>query len=452
MVIFKRRLFFWLLKAYLQRWGKRIIALVVIGAIGFFALLNIFEFLVPKIFNSQKVVIGAVGAYTLDSLPSYIIDKMSEGLTVVSKSGTPLPGAARSWKIEDNGKRYIFYLKKNLYFSDGTALTSYNTNYSFADADLSHPNSSTLVFNLKYPYSPFLITVSQPIFKRGFIGLGQYKIKDIKLDGTFVQHIALVKRDNPRIETVYRFYPTQKALKTAYLLGEVRVAQGLGNADYKNIPFSSFPNTVVKKNTDYSHLVTLFYNTTDKILSDPKIRDALSYAIPNSFPNGLRNYLPLSPYSWAYNKDLLPRTLDYNHARLLLLSSSVGTQSAKLTLKIKTLPMYLEAAQMIRNDWEKLGIKVSVKKVESVPSRFQVFLGSFNLPKDPDQYALWHSSQPDNISNYKNLRIDKLLEDGRRITDVSERRSIYMDFQKYLLGDSPAAFLYFPYTYTLYRR
>ncbi|MEK7092766.1 MAG: peptide-binding protein, partial [Patescibacteria group bacterium] len=89
---------------------------------------------------------------------------------------------------------------------------------------------------------------------------------------------------------------------------------------------------------------------------------------------------------------------------------------------------------------------------DSVPSDFQIFLGDFQLSKDPDQYSLWHSSQPQNISNYQNLRIDKLLEDGRKTTDIEKRRKIYEDFQKYLLADSPASFLFFPYEYDLIRK
>lgn len=62
------------------------------------------------------------------------------------------------------------------------------------------------------------------------------------------------------------------------------------------------------------------------------------------------------------------------------------------------------------------------------------------MPKDPDQYILWHSDQVNNIVRYKNLRIDKLLEDGRSVTNINERKEIYSDFQKYLMDDLPASF------------
>jgi len=79
-------------------------------------------------------------------------------------------------------------------------------------------------------------------------------------------------------------------------------------------------------------------------------------------------------------------------------------------------------------------------------------LGEFPVLSDPDQYTLWHSSHDTNITKYKNLRIDKLLEDGRQVIDLEERQKIYADFQKYLLDDMPAIFLYFPYTFTISRK
>jgi ABC-type transport system substrate-binding protein len=45
-----------------------------------------------------------------------------------------------------------------------------------------------------------------------------------------------------------------------------------------------------------------------------------------------------------------------------------------------------------------------------------------------------------------------LLEDGRRTSDVGERRIIYADFQKFLIEDVPASFLFFPYEYDISRK
>ena len=122
------------------------------------------------------------------------------------------------------------------------------------------------------------------------------------------------------------------------------------------------------------------------------------------------------------------------------------------TLTIKTLRQYKTAADAIAKTWKGLGIDTKIEEVDTLPDTYQVFLGDFSIPKDPDQYTLWHSAQQNNITRYKNLRIDKLLEDGRKTSDINERKSLYDDFQKYLMDDAPAAFLYFPMQYDVKRK
>ena len=124
-----------------------------------------------------------------------------------------------------------------------------------------------------------------------------------------------------------------------------------------------------------------------------------------------------------------------------------------LSINIATIPVLLGQAEKIAANWRDLGIAVNVQVVSSVPDSFDTFLAVLDIPQDPDQYSLWHSSQDvTNISNYKNPRIDKLLEDGRTVTNLSERKKIYLDFQRFLIEDSPAAFLYHPISYTIVRK
>lgn len=449
MIFVRRRLFFWLLKAYLKKWGKRIFFFFFLGLAVFFVILKSTHIILPKIPVGQKESIGMVGAYTFDTLPSSIISKVSRGLTRVKKDGTALPDIARSWKIKDSGKTYIFYLKKNVYFSDSTNVTSEIINYSFAQVSTERPDKYTIVFKLKDSYSPFLVTASRPIFKKGYIGSGEYRIRDIHLNGEFVESLTLLSVKNPLVVEFYHFYPTQEALKLAFLLGEITKAVGLLDLSFKNTSFETFPNINVKETINYSRLVTLFFNTNNSVVSDPKVRNALTYALPDTFSSGKRNYVPFPPTSWAYPEGLYERTQDIDRAREVLLGASA---SAKTIFTIKTLPKYQKTAEEVIKAWNKIDVETKIELVDTVPSDFQIFLGDFRVPKDPDQYTLWHKDQDNNITRYSNQRIDKLLEDGRKISDIEKRKQIYLDFQKYLLADSPAAFLYFPYEYEITRK
>ena len=354
--------------------------------------------------------------------------------------------------LKDNGRIYIFYLKKNQYFSDGKNVTSHTINYNFSDVTVQRPSDYTIIFKLKDAYAPFLITISKGVFGKGYVGVGNYKIDDVKLNGNFVQTLTMASVKN-RFDTIrFQFYPSEEALKLAFLLGEISEASGLTNPMYEDINLSTMPNVKSEKMANYSRLVTLFYNTTDNILSDKIVRIALSYALPESFESGKKTYFPYSPESLYYNHTVSERKQDYEHAKGLLDSSQTASSSGELTVTIKTMKKYRKTADQIASSWKEIGIKTNIEEVEGIPATFQIFLGDFTVPQDPDQYSLWHTGQVNNITKYKNLRIDKLLEDGRKTVNATERKEIYMDFQRFLMEDVPASFLYFPYEYDIVRK
>lgn len=449
MIVLRKRLVFWLIKAYIKRWGRNIIIYFGIGLFIFFVLnftLPYFITLVPFV---EKETIGMIGPYTVDNLPEEILSKVSKGLTRTEKDGSVKPDIAEKWKIAPNGKAYAFYLRKNIHFSDGTELTSDHINYGFSDVSVTRPDKYTIVFNLKDTYSPFLASVSRPIFKKGFIGVGDYKIKKIKLNGNFVESVELYSEKSHKVFMYQLFYPTLTSLKTAFVLGEASKIVNLPDISFKNTTFNSFKNALVEKKINYTKLATLFYNTKDSLLSSRTLREGLSYTMPDNFLKGERNPSPLSSNSYANQKGIITYQQDLEHAKLLIDKSETSTNSGKISLTIDTLSKYEETAKVIVNTWKKLNIDTAIRTVNQVPPSFQIFLGEFNLSSDPDQYTLWHSDQINNITHYDNKRIDKLLEDGRKELDIEKRIAIYSDFQKYIFSDPPASFLFFPYYYNV---
>lgn len=448
MIVIKRRLIFWLFKAYLKKWGKIIVVCFLLGLVGFFLLKSSLPYVIAAITGVSKESVGIVGAYTLDTLPKDVVSDISEGLTTIAPDGSVKPDVAQSWTISKDGKKYIFYLNKNVLFSDGTPVTSKKITYSFSDVSVDRPNDYTIVFTLKEPYSPFLTSVSRPIFKEGYVGIGEYRIKQASFNGTFLQSLTLASSTKTPALKIYQFYPTQDSLKVAFALGEITKALHVTDTSFQNTSFDKFPHVTISKGINYSQLVAIFYNTQDKNLSDKKLRDALSYALPNTFSSGERAYSPIAPPSWAYSQDI-SRTQDLTHAQLLL-EASIGKDIKNFPpITITTLPRFVPVAQVVQNSWKKIGISSTIQVVDSLPPVFQVYIGEYMVPQDPDQYTLWHSLAENNITNYKSVRIDKLLEDGRKTLDKSQRASMYAEFQKYLVDDQPATFLYFPYSYTL---
>lgn len=444
----RRRLLMWLIRAYIKKWKSIIFIFFGLGLLVFFIFYLLFSYISPILSLGQGETIGILGTYNFNNLPIEILGNISYGLTDIDKNGKPKPGAASSWSVDSSGKKYTFYLKDNLHFTDGSKLSSKEVNYNFEDVEIQKSDKNTVIFKLKENYSPFLVTVSRPILKNKFIGLGNYEVKSIDLNGDFVNSIALQGTKKPFEKKLYQFYPTEDSLKTALVLGEISKTSDISDLSFKNSSLKSFSNYKISQSVNYKSLATLFYNTQDKVLSDKRLRQALTYAIPNGFTQGVRNRTPYPPTLWTNREDSFSYEQDFDHAKLLL-ASSLASGSANINLKIKALPKYKNTAEKIKNSWNKIGVSSNVEVVDTLPSNFQIFVGEFYMSKDPDQYTLWHSGQPNNVTGYKNLRIDKLLEDGRQTIDLDKREKIYSDFQKYLLDDSPAAFLFFPYNYTL---
>lgn len=399
----------------------------------------------------QKETIGMVGHYNTDSLPEEVLRKISRGLTKTQKDGRVLPDIAEKWRTSSNGKAYALYLRKDMRFSDGTELTSDNLNYEFSEVSVIKPDKYTIVFNLKDVYSPFLVTLSRPVFKKGVTGLGDYKVKRMKFNGDFVESMELYS-DKFKKALIYQMsYPTISSLKTAFVLGEVSKIVGLSDLSYKDTSFETFKNVKIEKKTNYDRLATLFYNTKDKVLSNKSLREGLGYSMPNNFSQGERNPSPLPYFSFASAEGVNSYNQDLEHAKVLIDKANTATDSSRISLALDTLPRYEDSAREIAKIWKDLGIDVKVQIVDKVPNVFQIFLGEFNVSADPDQYPLWHTNQISNITNYSNLRIDKILEDGRKELNIEKRKLIYADFQKYISLDPPASFLFFPYSFEVSR-
>lgn len=423
--------------AFISRFKATLLMGVGIGLLLFLIL----SALMPKLVSSKKEYLGMPGRYHIQNLPQEILTMIGQGLTSTSPSGEVEAQLAESWEIKEDGKLWIFHLKSGLKWHDGTEVSSQSLQYSFEDVHIERPDKSTISFRLNNAFSPFLSVVSRPTFKKGLLGTGEWKVQQISLAGEFVEELSLIHNDGR--QRVIKFYPTEERAKDAYKLGEVDELTNIIDPS----PFDSWNTAKVIAQQNKRRYVAIFFNTSIAPFTDNKsLRQALSYAINKQQLSGERSISPTNPDSWAFNPHV--KTYDYNVERAAEL---IGKNPPEIKLSVT--PFLLEDAEKIAKDWEAVGIKTQVQVVNLLPGDYQAFLGIHESPDDPDQYAFWHSSQKDtsNISRFSNPRIDKLLENGRLETDREERKKIYFDFQRFLLEDAPAIFLYHPSTFDIIR-
>ncbi len=395
----------------------------------------------------QKIItpatkIGIEGLYTAANLPPSISHQISYGLTEITENGKPvISPLVKELSINQDNNTYLFKIDTTKSWHDGKKLTSYDIKYQIPGLTFSYPSNDTVLITSDKPFSPIESVLSKPLFNNGLIGLGQYKVADIKYQDGYVNYLKLSSPNNTNI--IYRFYQSQTDLISAFKIGEV-----------DQIDLNSIPNELesgwkinVTKNvaadTKYS---AIFLNTQN--LNIKQLRQALAYATPKSTDKNDRCLSPISSTSWAYN----PSVKDYNfnptRARELFEKNKI--ESINLSVGDRNL---LTTAENIKISWEEiLKIKVNLTVGQIDTQNFDAIIHYGSIPTDPDQYVFWHSTQSkSNITKLNNPKIDKLLEDGRSTFDIIERKKIYQEFQKALLEESPAIFLSYPTVYTITR-
>ncbi len=432
-----------LVGAFITRFKFLILLSIGIGVAFFFIL----RFAIPSILTNRPLRIGITGRFTASSLPNTILEMIGDGLTKLDENGTVEPALAASWDSPDKGKTWTFTLKDNLTWQDGKKVTSAGILYQFSDVTIERTNDKSITFKLQTPYSAFPSVVSKPTFKSGLLGTGEYKVTKISLNGSVIEQLNLEKEGGGRV--VYKFYPTEEKTKLALELGLVDRISGI----FDPKPFDTWKKLKITESSNTGEFVGVFFNTQDQLLAEKDLRQALSYAIDKEKLNGQRAISPISIDSWAYNPQVKHYDYDLAKAKTMIKEYMDSSNISEISITLATTPVLLNTAEAIAKNWGEAGIGVNLQVITQVPSDYQAFLAIFDMPSDPDQYSMWHSTQTtSNITHYQNPRIDKLLEDGRSETNTEDRKKIYLDFQRFLVEDSPAAFLYYPTTYIIGRK
>lgn len=413
-----------------------------------------FSSYLDALFFPKKNIVGIVGHYSGQRLPLEVEQKISSGFVYVDENGLVKPAAAESWEIKESGKRFRIHLKKGLFWDNGDEFNAQSITLSFKNVKTEVIDDYTLDIILEKPLPIFLTYLSRPLFYRQLHGvLGRYKVSKIKSDRGYVSNITLVPTEEGEATYVYHFYDTESELITAYKKGEIREMKIVDPAIARSM--KSWKNTNVTQATDYSVVMTLFFNTSNEALAEKEVRQAIAQAIDRQhiMSYGEPANSPISPVSWAYNTGLKKIQYDPDEAKKVIQKSPLSSDSA--TLRILTYFDIDEVATTLRGDLEEVGVKseISFNSATSLPE-YDVLLAYLQLPNDPDQYAFWHSSQSqqNNISHLKNVKIDKILEDGRNTASRQERQKIYFQFQRVMVDEVPAVFLYYPHSYTIKRK
>ncbi|KKT28540.1 MAG: Extracellular solute-binding protein family 5 [Candidatus Yanofskybacteria bacterium GW2011_GWA1_44_21] len=441
-----------------------------------------------------------------------LVSLIYSGLLKYNENGKLIPALAKSYEISSDGLNYTVYLKPNAVWHDGRAVTAgdiiftvnaaQNPDYgslqriNWQGVEVEKINDTAVMFKLKNKYAQFLNNLTLPIIPEHIwsdvkpinfalsdlnlkpIGSGPYQFKKLKKDssGRVVSYELESNKKfydgRPYVDKMtIQFYGTEDELIDAYNKNEVA---NLGYISPQNLKKIKFKQRLHIEELKLPRYFAVFFNTSQsRLLADKNIRLALNYgtdkgALVKTILDDKGNAVN-SPLVGEVTgmSDIQKYSYDPDMAKKILAATGWGNpdengilsknkDSLKLTLVTSTWPELSQVANILKDQWKKIGVDLDVKVYpttslqDAIKNRdYQMLLFGEILTIDPDPFSLWHSSQKRepglNLALYDNKTADNILEDARQTLNPLERMKKYDDFQKILVEDAPAVFLYNPY-------
>jgi len=442
------------------------------------------------------------------------------GLVKTTPDNLIIPDLAKDYQISKNGLEYTFTLKDNIYFQDGKKITVDDILFTietiqdpnikspkrpnFYDVKVEKIDDKTIKFSLKKPYSPFLQNLTIGILPKHLWGdlsadqfpLSQYNVEPIGSGPYQINKMQTLQKNMLLIPTYYdltpfkryilgkpyisnltiNFYQDEKTLINAYNNGDI---EAINSISPEKILDLKKQNDSKIKTAPLPRVFAVFFNQNQsEILSYKEVRQALNLTVNrqkivdqvlNGYGDPLFGPIPKgliddkSNSSIKYNLDLASSTLAKagwvkNISTGIWEKKVSKKQTLQLQISISTLNSQnlVQTANLIKADWEKLGVIVNVQQFELGdlqqniirPRKFEALLYGEVVGRDMDLFAFWHSSQRNdpglNISMYANSKVDNLLNDARTTMNSATKVSDFVSFESEINKDIPAIFLYSP--------
>ncbi|GBF08297.1 dipeptide ABC transporter, dipeptide-binding protein DppA [Aeropyrum pernix] len=448
---------------------------------------------------ANVIVIGTTDDVTeLDPATSYdfftweVLSNVMAGLVTYDQQGNIVPYLAERWESQEGGKVWIFYLRQDAKFPDGTPCDADVVVRSIKRVMTIQGDPSWLVtefvenvealdqwtvkFTLKQPTGYFLAVVAtppyypvhpnypedQPAPDATWGGCGPYMIDEFVRD----QYLRLKPNPNffgeePRNDgVIIRFYEGSEDLRSALEAGEIDVAwRTLNPSDLEDLRSKGYN----VKEVPGLFIRYLVLRVSQPPLDNVAVRQALAAAIDRQdivdrvfrgtmeplysmVPSGMWGHYPAfkEKYGEGPNIDLARQ----------LLSQAGYSESNKLQVELWYTPEHYgdtEAAlaAVIKEQWEATGmISVEIKSSEwgtyvdqlSSGQMMISLLGWYPDYLDPDNFLtpfLLSTANSWTGTGYANPQVDELLRRAMTSSDMNERAQLYKQVQEILAEEVP---------------
>ena len=439
-----------------------------------------------------------------------VAQQVFDGLVEFDHTLTVVPALAQYWKATRDGLTWTFTLRKGVTFHHGREVAADDVVYSLtrlldprvnsAAADLfanihgarefregrtttvagiTAPDPSTVRIVLDEAQVPFVsmlaighakIVPRDLVIERGEafgaapVGTGPFRFErwDRRKEIVLAANAAYFGGP-PRLDRiVYRIFPDEQS---GAMFEEFR----RGRLEDSPVPMQGYPKLLAT--TPATHVKRPMFsvrflglNTRVKPLGDPRVRQALIYAIDREaiVQESTRGRFALArgilpPGTLGYNPRLAGYGYDPRRARELLAEAGYPEGRGLPPLSIwATVKLDPEHPRIVRA-LAAIGVTAEFRYVTDWP-RFSRMLTEGQFPvfqyawfadvPDPDNFLfkLFHSKSPRNYTGYANLLLDALLVQARNESDGQRRVDLYRRAEQLVMNDA-VVIPFFHYTY-----
>jgi len=438
------------------------------------------------------------------------------GLLRANPDGSLSPDLAESYEISEDKLTYTFTLSDKARFHDGKPVTAEDVAFTVEAAespDIKSPRRAdwegvqvsvidpkTVSFTLRSPYSPFLENMTLGILPKHIwenITPEEFPFSALNADpiGSGSYQVESLKRNSSGIPTEYRLAAVESGTRTPHIerfifkiyanAAELEAALNKGEIDATHsIDTSALVGAHRANEAMFGRVFGIFFNQSqNKIFAERAVRQALDAAVDKQ----VLVSRVLGGHGSVIDGPLPPDSIDsaatdarsseerISEARGFLekagwklgedgvfaKTSGSGSkkQSSRLSFSITTsnVPELKQSAEMVAEDWRKMGAEVELKFFEQNdlnagvirPRKYDALLFGLVIGRDLDLFAFWHSSQRNdpglNIALYANVEADKKLEALRTEGNPAVRLEKARAAAEEITDDIAAVFLYTPY-------
>lgn len=413
------------------------------------------------------------------------------GLINYGKDGKLVPELAESYEVAPDNKTYTFKLRKAK-FHNGDAVTAEDVKFSFERIldektgatfrkqmsvidQVEAVDAGTVKITLKQPTAPFLHYLALPesaivskkwsTEKEGKLsqnpmGAGPYVFKDWK------------KGQNITLEKFGEFYktglPKTASYKFTFFADENARVTALRGGDSDLIEYVPWKDSGAVKGDANLQLIStqgpfmgLIMNSNSKVFSDPRVRQAVGYAIDRQAVidtafNG-RGYpiwgMAMPQTSVAYDAKFDNYfKLDQAKAKALLAEAGYPNGFKARLLATSQYAFHQQTAVVVKAELAKIGIDLELDLPDWAARGQKNLKGDYDMLvvgtagdiTDPDFVSDYYESGPVRLNNspgFADAKVDELLKAGRSELSDAKRKAIYGELQQRVLDQSPLVFL-----------